>query len=239
MNLSKLEKILDYKFREPSLLERAITHRSWAHENLPGASEEKLREAENESLEFVGDSVLGLVIAEQLYTANPTLSEGDLTLMKHHLVSMATLAKLALELGLGEFVRVGRGEEKTGGRKKQAILADTLEAIIAAIFFDGGYGTAKECVSKIFAADLGTVTPKGSLDYKTLLQETLQSEKLSAPSYVLVKTDGQPHARTFFVEAVWETGRSEGTGRSIKSAEMMAASEALKMLRGKAANETK
>lgn len=239
MKLSKLENLLDYKFREPSLLERAITHRSWAHENLPGASEEKLREMENESLEFVGDSVLGLVIAEQLYTAHPTLSEGDLTLMKHHLVSMSTLAKLAQELDLGEFVRVGRGEEKTGGRKKQAILADTLEAIIAAVFFDGGYDAAKAFVGRIFMTELGTVTPKGSLDYKTLLQETLQSEKLSAPSYLLVKTDGQPHARTFFVEAVWETGRSEGSGRSIKSAEMVAANEALKMLKGKTASETK
>ncbi len=239
MNRSKLENLIGYEFRDPALLERAVTHRSWAHENLPGASEEKLREAENESLEFVGDSVLGLVIAEQLYTANPTLSEGDLTLMKHHLVSMTTLAKLAEEMNLGEFVRVGRGEEKTGGRKKQAILADTLEAIIAAVFFDGGYEAAKNFVAAIFESELSIVTPKGSLDYKTLLQETLQAEKLSAPAYSLVKTDGQPHARTFFVEAAWETGRSEGNGRSIKSAEMMAASEALKMLRNMAANETK
>ncbi|MEJ7847338.1 MAG: ribonuclease III [Pyrinomonadaceae bacterium] len=239
MNRLKLENLLGYEFRDPALLERAVTHRSWAHENLPGASEKKLREAENESLEFVGDSVLGLSVAEQLYTANPTLSEGDLTLMKHHLVSMATLAKLAQEMDLGEFVRVGRGEEKTGGRKKQAILADTLEAIIAAIFFDGGYDAAKAFVAGIFETEMSSVTPKGSLDYKTLLQETLQAEKLSAPSYLLVKTDGQPHARTFFVEAAWETGKSEGTGRSIKSAEMMAASEALKMLRDKTVNETK
>ena len=239
MKLSKLEKLAGYKFRVPALLERAVTHRSWAHENLPGASEEKLREAENESLEFVGDSVLGLVIAEQLYTANPTLSEGDLTLMKHHLVSMTTLAKLAEEMNLGDFVRVGRGEEKTGGRKKQAILVDTLEAIIAAVFFDGGYETAKAFVARIFERELNIVTPKGSLDYKTLLQETLQAEKLSAPSYSLVKTDGQPHARTFFVEAAWETGKSEGMGRSIKSAQMMAAREALKMLLEKTASETK
>ncbi|MBC7900113.1 MAG: ribonuclease III [Saprospiraceae bacterium] len=231
MKLSKLEKLLDYKFRVPALLERAITHRSWAHENLPGASEEKLRESENESLEFVGDSVLGLAIAEQLYTDHPSLSEGDLTLMKHHLVSTATLAKLAHDLDLGGFVRVGRGEEKTGGRKKQAILADTLEAVIAAVFFDAGYEAAKLFINKIFASELIKVTPKGSLDYKTLLQETLQAEKLSAPVYSLVKTDGLPHARTFFVEASWDTGRSEGTGSSIKLAEMMAASEALKILR--------
>jgi len=236
MKLSKLENLLGYKFRVPALLERAVTHRSWAHENLPGATEEKIRESENESFEFVGDSVLGLSIAEQLYIEHPSLSEGDLTLMKHHLVSMSTLAKLAQELNLGEFVRVGRGEEKTGGRKKQAILADTLEAIIAAIFFDGGYDAAKAFINRSFERELSIVTPKGSLDYKTLLQETLQAAKLSAPAYLLVKADGLPHARTFFVEAVWETGKSEGSGRSIKSAEMMAASEALKMLLNEAAD---
>ncbi len=239
MNLSKLENLLGYKFRLSALLERAVTHSSWAHENLPGASEEKLRESENESLEFVGDSVLGLSIAEQLYTSHPTLSEGDLTLMKHHLVSMSTLAKLAQDLNLGDFVRVGRGEEKTGGRKKQAILADTLEAVIAAVFFDGGYDEAKAFIYRIFANELDSVTPKGSLDYKTLLQETLQAQKLSAPVYSLIKADGLPHARTFFVEALWDTGKSEGTGRSIKAAEMMAASEALKMLQNEKTDETK
>jgi len=227
---AKLEKLLGYKFANPALLERAVTHRSWAHENLPGETEEKIREYENESLEFVGDSVLGLVIAEQLYTKHPTLTEGDLTLMKHNLVSTTTLFKIAQSLNLGDYVRVGRGEEKTGGRKKQAILADMLEAVIAAVFFDGGYNAAVCFICRIFAVEMESVTPKSSLDYKTMLQETLQAEKLSAPVYSIVKTEGLPHARTFFVEAAWNTGKSEGTGGSIKSAEMMAASEALKTL---------
>lgn len=229
--MAKLEKLLGYKFSDPKLLERSVTHRSWAHENFPGESEDKIREQQNESLEFVGDSVVGLVIAEQLYRLNPTLSEGDLTLMKHHLVSMPSLAKIAISFDLGKFIRLGRGEEKTGGRQKSAILADTLEAVIAAVFFDGGYASATGFITRIFAKELETVNPQSSLDYKTLLQETLQSEKLSAPKYSLVKTEGMPHARTFSVEAEWSTGKSVGSGGSIKSAEMMAASEALKELR--------
>lgn len=230
MNIAKLEKRLGYKFGDSDLLSRALAHRSWAHETFQGESDEKVRGAQNESLEFVGDSVVGLVIAEQLYRMHPTLSEGDLTLMKHHLVSSTTLARIATSLDLGEFVSMGRGEEKTGGRKKPAILADTLEAVIAAIFFDSGYVSATEFILRIFAKELKKVTPQSSLDYKTLLQETLQAEKLSTPMYSLVKTEGLPHARIFFVEAAWGESRSLGTGGSIKSAEMMAASEALKSL---------
>ena len=236
--LARLENLLGHKFQDLKLLERAVTHRSWAYENLPGATEEKIRAAENESMEFVGDSVLGLVIAEQLFAAHPKDSEGDLTLMKHHLVSTATLAIVAEDLGLGDFVRVGRGEEKTGGRKKQALLANTLEAVIAAVFLDGGYTAARVFIGRIFADELKRATPKNSIDYKTLLQELLQSEKLAAPSYNVIKTDGPPHDRTFSVEATWATGKARGVGNSIKSAEMMAAAEALNILRtenGKAA----
>jgi ribonuclease III len=226
----KLETLLGYKFQDLSLLERAVTHRSWAYENYSEKDDGSFRDSQNESLEFVGDSVLGLAIAEQLYLRNPLLSEGDLTLMKHHLVSTNTLAKLAVELDLGEFLRVGRGEEKTGGRRKQALLADMLEAIIGAIFFDSGYISARAFVNRIFSNELRIASPKNSIDYKTLLQETLQAEKFSAPNYSVIKTEGPPHNRIFFVEAVWENGKVNGQGNSIKSAEMMAANEALKML---------
>ncbi|CAN5423407.1 ribonuclease III [soil metagenome] len=229
--LAKLENLIGHKFQDMNLLERAVTHRSWAYENLPGATDEQVRETENESMEFVGDSVLGLVIAEQLYAAHPKDTEGDLTLMKHHLVSTTTLAKIAEGLDLGEFIRVGRGEEKTGGRKKQALLANTLEAVIAAVFLDGGYIQARFFIGRIFAGELKSATPKNSIDYKTLLQELLQSDKQSAPSYTVIKTEGPPHDRTFSVEATWATGRARGTGNSIKSAEMMAAAEALTILR--------
>ncbi|HLM60660.1 MAG TPA: ribonuclease III, partial [Pyrinomonadaceae bacterium] len=189
-----------------------------------------VRRLQNESLEFVGDSVLGLAVAEQLYIRHPNAPEGDLTLMKHHLVSTATLAKVAKDLNLGKYIRVGRGEEKTGGRRKQALLADTLEAIIAAIFFDSGYISARAFVNRIFADEFRRATPKTSIDYKTLLQETLQAEKYAAPIYNVVKVDGPPHEREFLVEAVWETGKVCGTGTSIKAAEMMAANLALKKL---------
>src|SRR6476620_3848661 len=124
MNTTKLETLIGHTFRKPELIARALTHRSWVHENLPGASEESVRAATNESFEFVGDSVLGLVIAEELFIKHPTLGEGDLTLMKHHLVSTSTLAAIAGELEIGSYVKIGRGEDKTGGRKKSAILAD-------------------------------------------------------------------------------------------------------------------
>ena len=231
MNLEKLEKLLGYGFTDRELLIRAVTHRSWAHEEFPGRSEQALRQVQNESLEFVGDSVLGLVIADLLYREHPGLSEGDLTLMKHSLVSTKTLAGIAREMEIGEFIRLGRGEKKTGGREKTALLANTLEALIAAIFLDGGYETAGEFVGRIFAGRMKNTTPLGSNDFKTMLQEKLQAQKLAAPKYSLLKAEGMPHSRTFVVEAVWTGGRSVGTGRSIKSAEMMAASEALNALK--------
>lgn len=230
LKLKKLECILGHTFEDRALLERAVTHRSWAYENLPAGNEEEIRRTQNESLEFVGDSVLGLAVAEQLYLRNAGASEGDLTLMKHYLVSTGTLAKLAQEMGLGEFIRIGRGEEKTGGRRKQALLANTLEALIAAIFFDAGYESASAFVQRAFSAEFTIATPRASIDYKTLLQETLQAERLPAPTYSVISTDGPPHQRTFFVEATWAGGKVRGSGGSIKSAEMMAASEALKQL---------
>jgi ribonuclease-3 len=232
-NLSRLEKLIGYTFQNIALLERAVTHRSWAYEKLPFGEDEEIRDLQNESLEFVGDSVLGLAVAEQLYIRNPKASEGDLTLMKHYLVSTDTLAKVSKSLGLGEFLRIGRGEEKTGGRKKQAILANTLEAVIAAIFFDTGYVSARGFINRVFAEEFRLATPRASLDYKTLLQETLQSQKFSAPVYSVVKIDGPPHERIFQVEAKWETGKGRGKGTSIKSAEMAAAKSALKKLEKK------
>ncbi len=238
-NLSKLENLVGYKFQNPAILERALTHRSWAFEKLPFGTDEEIRELQNESLEFVGDSVLGLAVAEQLFILNPKASEGDLTLMKHRLVSTETLAKLSKKLGLTKFLRIGRGEEKTGGRDRQAIQANTVEAIIAAIFFDSGYIAARSFVNRIFSEEFRTASPRTSLDYKTLLQETLQSNKLDAPIYTVIKAEGPPHDRIFFVEVVWNGVKVKGKGTSIKSAEMMAASSALKKLAKKQVGEAK
>jgi ribonuclease-3 len=229
--LTKLERRLGYKFRDVGLLERALTHRSWAHENR-SSDNENMRDAQNESLEFVGDSVLGLVIAEELYLKNPTLNEGQLTLMKHRLVSTDTLARLSGGLDIGSFLRMGKGEEKTGGRGKQALLADALEALIGAVFFDSGYVEVRHFIKKIFAKELRATSPDRSVDYKTMLQEKLQAQRLGTPEYRVVKTEGLPHERRFSVEAVWENGTSEGQGTSIKSAEMMAAQRALESLNG-------
>jgi ribonuclease-3 len=230
-SLANFEQILGYKFQNLALLERAVTHRSWAFEKVALGAGDEARSLQNESLEFVGDSVLGLVVAEQLYNLHPKASEGDLTLMKHRLVSTMMLAKVSKIICLGDYMRVGRGEEKTGGRRKEALLADTLEAVIGAIFFDSGYVSARSFVCRLYAEQLRVATPKSSLDYKTLLQETLQAEKLSAPSYNLIKTAGPPHERQFLVEAVWETGAVRGSGTSIKAAEMMAANLALQEFR--------
>jgi ribonuclease-3 len=225
MTRGQLEEDIGYKFANPRLLARALTHRSWAHEHT---GEE--RPLDNERLEFIGDSVLGLAIAEYLFRRNPKMDEGRLTLMKHRLVSTTTLASLSEKLGVGSVLQVGRGEEKTGGRTKPAILADTLEAVIGAIFLDAGYNTVSGVIRDLFAEELDKATPESSLDYKTLLQETLQARKLSAPQYELTNTEGMPHERTFHVRATWENGESTGVGSSRKSAEMMAACEALKTL---------
>ena len=147
--------------------------------------------------------------------------------MKHRLVSTTTLARIGEGLNLGKYVRMSRGEEKTGGRDKPAILANTLEAIIAAVFFDSGYVQARSFVTALFDDEIRKATPRASLDYKTLLQETLQAAKLQAPVYSLINSEGPPHDRTFHVNARWELGETNGTGSSIKAAEMMAAKEAL------------
>lgn len=226
MNLPILENIIGHRFATPALLERAVTHRSWAHENQPVVAGDK--PFNNETLEFLGDSVLGLVIAEELFTRYPDAAEGTLTLMKHKLVSMQTLADVAEKLELGKHIRLSKGEERTGGRQKRALLANTLEAVIGALFLDAGYIVSRSFVVRIFVESLKKVTPSDLLDQKTLLQEKLQAKKLSAPTYSLLRTEGPPHERIFYVEALWERGRAEGSGRSIKLAEMSAAAEVLR-----------
>lgn len=236
--LSGLEQNIGYTFENHQLLERAMTHRSWAFENTEGATGPRVREIENETLEFVGDSVVGLAVAEELFLRNETVSEGDLTLMKHRLVSTETLAKRAKKIDLGRYLRVGKGEEKTGGRRKQALLANAFEALIAAVFFDGGYVAARTVIKRLFADEFRSVTAKESIDYKTLLQETLQADKRPAPVYNLLNSEGPSHKRVFTVEANWHKGKTTGTGTSIKAAEMEAASKALDKL-GIISNQTR
>ncbi len=229
---SPLEDRLDYKFRDRRLLERALTHRSWAHETVGAGGEREARAMHNEAFEFVGDSVLGLVVADALFRSHPSVTEGELSRMKHRLVSTQTLARVARRLQLGEFMRVGRGEEKTGGRRKRALLADAFEALLAAVFLDGGYTEAQRFVERTLGSELEEASPESAAaaDFKTMLQERLQSERHLSPIYELVETEGPPHARTFHVEAVFDAERVRGQGQTIKAAEMDAACCALELL---------
>ncbi len=230
MNFVAIEKILGYSFKNTDLLERALTHRSFAYEKMPFGQEVEVRALHNETLEFVGDSVLGLAIAEQLFIKNPTLSEGDLTLMKHRLVSTETLAKLSDKLTLGDFVRFGKGELKTGGRKKLALQADIVEALIGAIFFDSGYIAARAFVAKIFIDEMRTITPSSAIDFKSTLQEKLQAKKLPPPTYSKTQMIGPSHKPVFHVEVSWGESKETGIGNSLKEAEMRAAQKALRKL---------
>lgn len=227
-----LEEKIDYSFRDRRLLERALTHRSWAHETVGAGGEREARALHNEALEFVGDSVLGLVVADTLFRSHPEVTEGELSRMKHRLVSTQTLARVSRRLSLGEYLRVGRGEEKTGGRRKRALLADAFEALLAAVFLDGGYTEAEGFVRRALASELEEATPESAAaaDFKTLLQERLQSERHLSPAYEVVETEGPPHARTFHVEVVFDGERVRGAGRTIKSAEMDAACRALELI---------
>jgi ribonuclease III len=224
-----LEQSLAYTFRDPHLLERALTHRSWAHENVAAGEEARARLLHNEALEFVGDSVLGLVVADALFRSHPEVTEGELSRMKHRLVSTQTLARASRRLQLGDYLRVGRGEEKTGGRRKRALLADAFEAVLAAIFLDGGFDEAIRFVRHALGSELDEATPESAAaaDYKTMLQERLQAERHLAPRYDVVETLGPPHARTFRVEVSWGDQAVRGEGQTIKSAEMDAACRAL------------
>lgn len=224
-----LETALAYNFQNRALLERAITHRSWAHEQVAPGNEEQARQLHNEALEFLGDSVLGLIVADYLCRAHPEVTEGELSRMKHRLVSSTTLAQASLRLNLGEFLRFGRGEEKSGGRNKDALLADVLEAVTGAIFLDGGLAAATDFVHHAIGDELKQANPAAAAeaDYKTMLQEKLQAERRPAPRYKVVETLGPPHRRTFRVEVSWDDGSVHGEGRSIKSAEVNAARLAL------------
>ncbi|HXM35067.1 MAG TPA: ribonuclease III [Pyrinomonadaceae bacterium] len=231
-DLDHLETILHYDFRDRALLERAVTHRSWAHEQVtPGA--EEARRLHNEALEFLGDSVLGLVVAAHLCRVYPSSTEGELSRMKHRLVSAPTLAKASLRLNLGEFLRFGRGEEKSGGRRKDALLADVFEAVVGAIFLDGGLGAATSFLEQALVEELEQVNPVAAAeaDYKTMLQERLQAERKPPPRYAVVGTTGPPHKRVFQVELAWDGGSVRAEGRSIKSAEAAAARQALEIMR--------
>jgi ribonuclease-3 len=228
-DLSALEDRLGYRFREPAVLDRALTHRSRANEDATGST------IDNESLEFLGDAVLGFLMADLLFRDFPQFDEGQKSKVKATLVSTSTLGRLARRMGLGEFLALGRGEEKTGGRAKQALLADGYEAVLAAIYLDGGIGEAREFMSREFAEDLEDVrSPEfWGRDYKSALQELVQARELPLPDYSVASESGPDHRKVFHVE-VRIRGEEFGTARgpSKKAAEQEAAKKAIEKISG-------
>ena len=228
----ELEEILGYRFQNSALLAQAMTHRSWAHEQVSPRAQLDARNLHNETLEFLGDSILGLVVADYLFRAYPGASEGELSRMKHRLVSEPTLAQASTDLRLGDFVRFGRGEEKSGGRRKHALLADVFEAVTGAIFLDGGLKAATDFVVMALGAVLRAADPvaAAAADPKTTLQEKLQAIRQPGPEYTVIETLGPPHRRMFHVELKWNGGAARGQGATIKAAEASAAQAALKQM---------
>ena len=221
--MKTLEEKLGYTFRDPSLLENALTHSSCANE-----SRGKLQS--NERLEFLGDSILGMVVAEHLFRNHPELPEGELTRTRAALVCEESLVEVAQVLGLGNYLKLGKGEESGGGRNRPSIRADAVEAVLAAVYLDGGIGSARKIIQK-YILSKEIVSMKSSRDYKTALQELVQRESGQVLKYQLVGESGPDHDKRFYVEVLLN-GNSvgRGEGRSKKEAEQMAAKAAIETL---------
>lgn len=217
--MEALEERLRYVFRDRALLDEALSHSSYANEHRQGA-------ASNERLEFLGDSVLGFVSAEHLFLSFPDQPEGDLTRLRASLVCERSLYEAARELDLGRYLKLGRGEEAGGGRERPSILADAMEAVIAAVYLDGGMESARELIHRVLL-DCGRGDGDRK-DYKTTLQERVQSRGGQTLSYHMLSESGPDHRKTFVFE-VRLNGRSvgRGRGRSKKEAEQDAARDAL------------
>jgi ribonuclease III len=229
----ELEIIIGYSFRNRDLLLQALTHRSFVNEH----EAEKLRN--NESLEFLGDSVLGFLISSRIFQNYPELTEGELSKMKAYLVSAANLVKLAEGIRLGEFVRLSRGEEKTGGRSKRAIVVDAYEAIIGAIYLDGGVEAASDFVNRQVEAFLEGQDLKHLTygDFKSALQEHLHNLGRPEPVYRVVDEIGPDHKKTFVVQVMnRDEVIAESSGRTKKEAQQSAARLALESLKNSGLN---
>jgi ribonuclease III len=247
-DLSVLEAALGHTFKRPERLERALTHSSYAHEESKAAGADGAAEKlDNEQFEFLGDAVLGLVTSQLLFERFPTFHEGQLSKLKAHLVSAEHLVHVATRMGIGQYLRLGRGEERSGGRSKGTLLSDAIEAVIAAMYLDAGLEKTREfIIQQILQSELETITAEGEsefslADYKSALQELLQSSGRQQPVYATVKEDGPDHRKTFTVEArIYMQGQSKpeyvvrAEGGTKKKAEQLAAKQALEHLRGQA-----
>ncbi len=225
-DLSELEDSLDYSFNNSKFLLEAITHKSYYHENPDKA------DVYNERLEFLGDSVLGFTIVEYLFLADSHLPESVMAKTKSYLVKESVLSEIAGDISLGKFMRLGKGEEATGGRTKRSLLADAMEAVLGAIYMDGGYDKARQVILRLFKEKIDSIMSSGQFhDFKTELQEKTQLLFNIIPEYKIVKEEGEEHKKLFTIEVFINGQRSGiGLGKSKKEAETHAAKEALKKL---------
>jgi ribonuclease-3 len=239
--ITELEEALGHRFRRPALLQQALTHSSHAHESENRTGDGP--SGDNEQLEFLGDAVLGFVTSEILFQRFPQYQEGQLSKLRAHLVSAHHLAHVASDLNLGNYLRLGRGEEKSGGRSKSALLANSLEAVLAALYLDAGIEPTRELIIRhVIEPELRRVEKQTSAgvaitDHKSALQEFLQAGGRPQPAYTVVKEEGPEHKKTFTVELrvqAPEDGKqlvSRGQGSTKKTAEQRAARQALEALR--------
>jgi ribonuclease-3 len=219
--LQALEKVLDYEFKDKALLELALTHRSFHGSN-------------NERLEFLGDSILNFIVAELLFKKFSDLDEGDLSRLRSQLVNESTLSEIGAAINIGEYLKLGEGELKSAGWRRPSIMADGLEAIIGALFMDGGIDASHLFITKSYQDRINSINPREiHKDPKSILQEFLQSKKIALPSYEIISIEGEAHSQFFKVNCLISELKliSEGEGTSRKVAEQMAAQVAMKMLK--------
>jgi ribonuclease-3 len=224
--LAKLQRTLQVKFRQVELLEQAVSHSSFVNE-LPEATP-----LHNEKLEFLGDAVLELVVSHELFNDYPQYCEGELTKLRAAVVRKTTLAKVAKNLNIGPYIRLGRGEEQGGGRMRNSLLADAMEAIIGAVFLDGGLGAAQKFILKHFSEEIARLDQDHhKMDFKSILQEITQSRFQTLPKYTVLSETGPPHDRVYEVSlSIAKVPYAIGIGRNKKEAQQMAARKALRKL---------
>ena len=222
-NIKEIEKLLGYAFKSRKLITDALTHKSFHHESTDKTYNY------NERLEFLGDSVLGLIIAETLFLEKGSFTEADMSKMKSYLVKEAVLYEIAAKLSLGKYLRLGKGEESTGGRQKKSVLSNAFEALVGAIFLDSDYESTRRVVLKLFNEKIPSViAKKEGYDCKSELQEQSQSLFGMLPEYRIVKQEGEEHRKTFTAEVyINKQLYGTGVGKSKKEAQMAAAKEAL------------
>lgn len=228
MDLEPLEQNISYTFTNKALIQTALQHSSFVNENPATALED------NERLEFLGDAILNAIISHLLMTRHPELKEGELSKIRSLLVNKTHLAKVAKQVNLGQFLRLGKGEIQSSGRKKASILADAFEALLAAVYLDGGFDRASLLIQHLFEDFFNTVSTSGIyFDYKSRLQELVQAALKSQPEYAIISENGPDHDKTFEVELSVGDVRTRGKGKSKKAAEQEAAKSALELLGAK------